>query len=197
MRTLIFGGWDAFAGPFRFLTIWALFFSFFAAGRMMAIQEGRSSRRWDGLVCMTAVIKTMVVFLYWRLYIADPTSVTSDGELAAWHLEIYLHLIGPLLQVIDTIFVHKSYRKLGPALAWLIGVIGAYVLWAELVVQPMNDSPLGSVTSGLPYPFLNNLELPERAVFYATNFVTGIILLLIYAVIAWAFRRRFPVLVTP
>jgi hypothetical protein len=196
LRTMIFGGWDAFAGPFRFLTIWALFFSFFAASRMMAIMERRSERRWDGLVCMTAVINTMVVFLYWRLYFADPTSVTSDGQLAALHLEIYLHLIGPLLQVLDTIFIHKSYRRLGPAFIWLVGVIGGYVLWAELVVQPMNNSPMGSVTSGLPYPFLNNLELPERMVFYASNLAIGIVLLLGYASIAWLVRRRFPAPVT-
>jgi hypothetical protein len=146
---------------------------------------------------MTAVINTMVVFLYWRLYFADPMSVTQDGQLGAWHLEMYLHLVGPLLQVIDTIFIHRSYRRLVPAFVWLVGVIGLYVLWAELLVQPMNDSPLGSVTSGLPYPFLNNLELPERMVFYATNLVTGVILLLIYAALAWAVRRRFPAPVVP
>lgn len=192
LRMLIFGSWDGFAGPFRFLTVWALFCSFFAFSRMMAIEEGRSEKRWDGFVCMTAVINTMVVFLYWRLYFADPTSVTPDGELAAWHLEIYLHLVGPFLQVIDTIFIHRSYRKLGAAFGWLIGVIGVYVLWAELVVQPLNNSPAGTVTSGLPYRFLNNLELPDRIGFYATNLAVGIVLLLVYAGIAWAFRRRFP-----
>ncbi|MDA9979948.1 androgen-induced gene 1 family protein [Yoonia sp.] len=197
IRTLIFGGWDAFGGPFRFLTIWALFASFFAFSRMMAMEEGRSDKRWDGFVCMTAVINTMVVFLYWRLYFADPMSVTTDGELGAWHLEMYLHLFGPLLQVIDTIFVHRSYRGLKVAFAWLIGVIAVYVLWAEFVVQPMNDSPAGTVTSGLPYPFLNNLELADRMGFYITNAVVGIVLLLLYAGIAWGFRRRFPAPVTP
>jgi hypothetical protein len=197
LRTLIFGGWDAFGGPFRFLTIWALFASFFAFSRMMAMEEGRSERRWDGFVCMTAVINTMVVFLYWRLYFADPMSVTTDGELGAWHLEMYLHLFGPLLQVIDTIFVHRSYRRLGAAFAWLMGVISVYLLWSELVVQRFNDSPKGTVTSGLPYPFLNNLELPERAVFYATNFATATVLLLLYAGIAWGFKRQFPVPVAP
>ena len=192
IRMLIFGDWDEIGGPFRFLTVWALFFSFFAFSRMMAIEEGRSARRWDGFVCMTAVINTMVVFLYWRLFFADPTSVTPDGELAAWHLEIYLHLLGPMLQVIDTIFIHRSYRRLGAALAWLFGVIALYVLMAELVFQPLNTSPSGTVTSGLPYPFLNNLVLADRAVFYASNFATAIVLLLVYAAIAWGFRRRFP-----
>ena len=191
IRTLIFGGWEDFGGPFRHLTIWALFCTFFAFSRMMALEEGRSDKRWDGFVCMTAVINTMVVFLYWRLYFADPHSVTSDGQLGAWHLEMYLHLFGPLIQVVDTIFVHRSYRRLGAAFAWLMGVISVYVLWAELVVQPMNDNPAGTVTSGLPYPFLNNLELSERAVFYGINIATAIVLLLVYAAIAWGFRRRF------
>ncbi len=197
LRTLFFGSWDGFGGPFRYLTIWALFCSFFAFSRMMAIEEGRSTHRWDGFVCMTAVINTMVVFLYWRLYFADANSVTDDGQLRAWYLEMYLHLLGPLLQVIDAIFIHRSFHRLRAAAAWLIGVIIAYVLWAELVVQRFNDRPEGTVTSGLPYPFLNNLELSERAVFYATNFATGILLLLIYAAIAWGFRRRFPAPATP
>lgn len=192
IRTLLFGGWDQFGGPFRFLTIWALCFSFFAFSRMMAIEEGRSTRRWDGFVCMTAVVNSMVVILYWRLYFADPNSVTSDGQLGAWHLEMYLHLFGPLLQVIDTIFIHRSYRRLGAALAWLFGVIGFYVVCAELVFQPLNSSPAGSITSGLPYPFLNNLEFADRAVFYGSNFVVAVVLLLFYAALAWGFRRLFP-----
>ncbi|MFT6076512.1 MAG: hypothetical protein ACJAZ1_003446 [Yoonia sp.] len=192
IRTMIFGGWDAFGGPFRFLTIWALFASFFAFSRMMALEEGRSEKHWDGFVCMTAVINTMVVFLYWRLYFADPMSVTTDGELGAWHLEMYLHLFGPLLQVIDTMFIHRSYRRLGAAFAWIMGVIATYVLWAELVVQPMNDSPAGTVTSGLPYPFLNNLEIADRMGFYITNVTVGVALLLIFASFTWAFKRQFP-----
>ncbi|WP_342077279.1 hypothetical protein [Yoonia sp. SS1-5] len=197
IRTLVFGGFDNFGGPFRFLTIWALFASFFAASRMMALMEGRSDRRWDGFVCATAVLNTMVVFLYWRLYFADPNSVTRDGQLAAWHLELYLHLFGPLLQWIDTVFIHRSYRRLLAAVGWLTGVIALYVLWAELIVQRFNDTPVGSVTSGLPYPFLNNLELPGRLIFYATNLGMAFVLLLAFAGIAWLVRRQFPVPATP
>lgn len=192
LRTLFFADFSNFGGPFRFLTIWALFLSFFCASRMMALEEDRSTRRWDGFVSMTAVINTMVVFLYWRLYLADPTSVTRDGELGQFYLEMYLHGLGPALQIIDTIFVHRSYRKLLPALGWLFGVISAYVAWAEFAVGPMNTSPVGTVTSGLPYPFLNNLELSGRAVFYGSNFVVAIVLLLVFAGAAWLIRRTFP-----
>ncbi|MDE0849707.1 hypothetical protein [Yoonia sp.] len=197
LRTLFFSDFGNFGGPFRFLTIWALFFSFFAASRMMALEEGRSTRRWDGFVGMTAVINAMVVFLYWRLFFADPTSVTSDGELGQFYLEMYLHGLGPALQIIDAIFVHRSYRKLLPAMAWLFGVIAAYVAWAELVVGPMNASPIGTVTTGLPYPFLNNLEPSGRAVFYGSNFAIGLVLLLVFAGAAWLIRRTFPLQTVP
>ena len=196
LRTLILGDFGPSGGPFRYLTIWALFFSFFAASRMMALEEGRSDRRWDGFVSMTAVINTMVVFLYWRLYLADPASVTSDGELGQFYLEMYLHGLGPALQVIDRLFVHRSVRPVAGC-TWLVGVIAVYLAWAELFVGPMNASPVGTVTSGLPYPFLNNLEFADRMMFFGTNLCIGIGLLLIYTGIAWLMRRSFPVRIAP
>jgi hypothetical protein len=189
LRTLAFSSFEHFAGPFRYLTIWALFMSFFAASRMMALVEGRSTRRWDGFVGATAVVNAMVVFLYWRLFFADPGSVSSDGELGPLYLELYLHALGPLLQWVDAIFIHRSFRRLGPPLAWLFGIIAAYVAWSELVLMPMNDVPVGTVSSGLPYPFLNNLELSGRAVFFGSNFAVAIVFLLVFAAIAWGVRR--------
>ena len=197
IRMLVFSDWDQFAGPFRFLTVWALFCSFFAFSRMMAIEEGRSERRWDGFICMTAVINTMVVLLYWRLFFADPNSVTSDGQLAAWHLELYLHGLGPALLVFDSLFIHRSYRKLPAALAWLTGVVATYLVWAELVLEPLNTSPSGTLTSGLPYPFLNNLEFADRAVVYVSYFAAGVVFLLIYTGLAWGIRRLVPARAVP
>ena len=192
IRTLVFSDFSFFGGPFRFLTIWALFMSFFAASRMMAIVEGRSERRWDGFVSMVSVINAMVVFLYWRLYFADPMSVTRNGELSQFYLEMYLHGLGPALQLIDTLFIHRAYRQLKQAFVWLLGVISIYILWSEVAVQRFNDSPMGDVTSGLPYRFLNSLEFPDRAIFYAINFAVGIVLLLVFASISWLIRRTFP-----
>jgi len=51
---------------------------------------------------------------------------------------------------------------------------------------------LGSVTSGLPYPFLNNLGGGDRAMFYAGNIVTAFVVLAVFAGVARAVRRWLP-----
>ena len=182
---------DYFApgGPFRFLTIWALLCSFFAASRLIALAEGRSTRRWDGFISMTAVLNAMVVFLYWRLYFDDPTSVTRNGQLQVWWLEYYLHLVGPLLQWIDALFFHRAFRAPKRATLWLLGLISAYLIWAELFVQRFNSRPLGSVTNGLPYPFLNNMTIDDRLMFYMVQAASALMLLAAFSILAWGINR--------
>ena len=84
--TLVFGSYEHFGGPFRYLTHWALFMSFFSASRMTALVEGRSARCWDGFICATAVINAMVVFMYWRLFLEDPNLVPLTGSLGRFTL---------------------------------------------------------------------------------------------------------------
>ena len=176
-------------GPLRYLTIWALFCSAFVALRLLLLSLGKSDQRWDGFVGMTAVLNAMVVFLYWKLFFADPKSVTSDGELGVWWLEFYLHLVGPALQWIDALVFHKAFRKFRASLVWLVGIIIAYVAWAELFVGPMNAKPIGSVTTGLPYPFLNNLTFDDRMVFYIGNVVVSFVFLCGFFAICWVLSR--------
>jgi hypothetical protein len=164
-------------GPFRFLTIWALLLSFFCASRMMALVEHRSEKDWPELVAVTAVLNFMTVFLYWRLFLANPDSVTgADGPPEAW-IQYYVHALGPALQWGDMLFIHRNVRHFRRALGLLFAVVSAYVVWVELVVRVLNDRPLGEVTSGLPYPFLNDLDLTGRALFYGQTVISAILVL--------------------
>jgi len=192
VRMIAVGPYDGFGGPFRYLTVWALLLSFFCASRMIAREEGRTERRFDAVVSATAVVNGMVVFLYWRLYFDDPTSVTRDGELGRWWLEYYLHALGPALQWLDAFLIHRSFRRPLWAAAVLTGIVAGFVAWSELVVAPLNASPAGEVTSGLPYRFLNNMEPGERAVFYATNLGMALGLLAVMCAVAWVIRRGLP-----
>ena len=56
----------------------------------------------------------------------------------------------------------------------IVGICLLYVLWSEAITAPLNATPEGSVTSGLPYPFLNNMVFSERLSFYATTTLTGL-----------------------
>ena len=161
--------WSNAGGPLRYLTNWALIASALAAVAMMARSLGLSDRRRDALVAVAAVMNAVVVIQYWRLYLMDPANVNS-GDPLVWWLEYYLHLTGPVLQWIDALFILRAFRG-GHlrALTALIGLVVVYALWAELFVGPLNDKPSGSVTSGLPYPFLNNMEFQARLIFYGVN----------------------------
>ena len=177
-------------GPFRFLTIWALLLSFFCASRMLAITERRSTRDWAPVVGATAVLNAMVVLLYWRLYFIDPSLVNSNKE-PVWHQEYYLHLIGPILQWIDMLFIWRGFRRYVPAAGVLVSVTIIYILWTELILQNIGDRPLGTATSGLPYPFLNDMEMGARLVYYGSNVAVALVMLALFWGLAVAVRRLF------
>lgn len=188
LHQLFLGNWGGPGGPFRYLTIWALFLSFYAASRMLALMEHRITREHQVTAMCAAVLNVMVVFLYWRLYLTDP-SLVNGGEPPIWYLEYYLHGLGPALQIIDALFVGRVFRRVWRAVLPLLGIIATYVAWAELFVQRFNVKPTGTVTSGLPYPFLNSLEWPERLNFYLINSGTALALLAVFGIIGAVLYR--------
>lgn len=175
-------------GPFRFLTIWALILSFFSASRMLALSEHRITRNHRVTAMCASVLNAMVVFLYWKLYFNDPALVNGDGAIV-WHQEYYLHGLGPALQIFDALIIARAFTRPLRAVLPLLTIILAYVVWAELFVQRFNETPFGSVTSGLPYPFLNSLELPGRALFYGSNAAVAVALLAGFAALMWFIDR--------
>ncbi|WP_208351894.1 hypothetical protein [Pseudaestuariivita rosea] len=187
---MFFSSYAQLGGPFRFMTIWALLASFFCASRMIAIMEDRSDMRWDAMVTITAVLNGMVVFLYWRLYFIDPALVNNDEPV--WWREYYLHLLGPMLQWIDALFIHRGNRRPIRAAAGIAVFVSIYIAWIELIVQRFNTLPAGNVTSGLPYPFLNDMTAPDRISFYASNFAIALIMLTIVVILAAILNRLLP-----
>lgn len=185
---LFTGDYGNFGGPFRYLTFWALLMSFVSASRMLAFTEHRTDQDWSAYAMVTAVANGLVVFLYWRLYFIDPALVNGGGEILWWN-EYYLHLMGPVLQWIDFLFILGGARKILRPLAGLALLILAYSSWIEVILQPLSIRPTGTVTSGLPYPFLNSMVLADRIGFYATTAVTGAVFLLVFWGLSAGMRR--------
>ena len=115
----------------------------------------------------------MVVFLYWKLYFIDPSLVNYSGS-SVWFQEYYLHVLGPLLIILDALFFNNSFTQIKKGLLTILGICLLYILWTEALTGPLNTTPEGTVTSGLPYPFLNNMVFAERVSFYATTILTGL-----------------------
>ncbi|MEO0357644.1 MAG: hypothetical protein AAF386_05010 [Pseudomonadota bacterium] len=187
--TIVVSNWAAPGGSFRYLTVWALFMSTFVAVRMLMVSYEMSDRRFDGFVSATAVINAMVVFLFWRLYFEDASSVTKDGTLEAWWREFYMHGLGAVLMWLDALFLNRVFRRIGLGLVWLLGTIVVYLTWSEQFIGRFNDVPVGTVTSGLPYPFLNDLEFPQRMEFYVTNVIVALVVFTIFCAFAFVLRR--------
>lgn len=163
-------------GPFRYLTNWSLLLSFFAASRMLAFTEHRSKDTWPNLVAVAAIVNLMMVYLYWSMRLRDPGMIDTGLRHPIW-ADYYLHLLGPLLLWFDALFIRRAFEAFRSAALWLMVTASVYLCWIELFVARFNGRPQGLVTSGLPYPFLNDMVLVERLVFYGTR-IAGAVLLL-------------------
>lgn len=172
----------------KFLTLWGFYGSFLVALLMLARSYNLTAKRFDGFVSMVIVLNILVVFLYWRLYFEDPALVNANGPIVWWR-EYYLHLTAEILMWIDAFFFFGAWKKIKSGLAWLAGIIISYVALIELYIKPRNTFPSGTVTEGLPYPFLNNMELSERFVFYGTTAGTAAVMAALTVGVAFILSR--------
>jgi FAR-17a/AIG1-like protein len=179
---------DRFGWQFRFLTIWGLSFNVVVAGLMLRYSLGYSERTFNPLVSASVVLNAIFVFMYWKLWFIDPSLVNSGGPIV-WYQEYYLHALGPGLMVLDAFLILGVFRRIIPTLAVTLAIFIGYIAWIELLVGPRNTFPTGKVTSGMPYPFLNDMALDGRMVFYATTIGTALVFMLIGWAVAAGLRR--------
>jgi len=171
-------GSSDFGWQFRYLTIWGLTANLVVAAMMLRYSLGLSEKTYNPFVSASVVLGVVVVFMYWKLYFTDPKLVNGDSVMP-WYQEYYLHLGSQILMMIDAFFILGAFRRLGATFVVMLVIFLAYIGWTELLVQPLNIYPEGSATSGLPYPFLNDMQTIPRMIFYATTIGTGVVIMLI------------------
>ena len=57
-----------------------------------------------------------------------------------------------------------------------------YFAWLEFLVGPNSNFPVGKITTGLPYPFMNDMLLEHRLIFMVMCFLCG-------ALLAWILTK--------
>ena len=177
---------DASAG-WRYLTNWGLTLNLLVATWAVAARWVPKMNEQNPLLPPALTISSMVVILYWGLYIIDPNLVNSNGGLP-WYSELYMHL-GTTIFVYSEAFLFNRapIKKLKSLLT--VAFLGlAYILWVDQVVAPSNTSPCGltSDVCGYPYPFLNDLTGATRIAFYL---LAGSAMLGLSATIHWIWSK--------
>ena len=172
-----------FGWQFRFLTIWALTLSLMYAANAFRLALGLTHHRQERLAMVAACVNAIMVTLYWWMRLSDPSAL---GPWEGGVRDLYLHAIGPGLQIVDAVFVLGAFGRPIRAVPGLLLTVVAYVAWIELGVAPLNDAPIGDVTSGLPYPFLNHMDPGNRATFYVAAALGGLAFLGAFHIV---FRR--------
>lgn len=190
---LFTANWEFFGAHFRFLTIWALTFSALSSWFMLQLSMGWTTARREVFASVTVVLNLTVVLMYWKIYFEDPSLFYgADGQPGPWYEEYFLRALGPALQVFDALFLLGTFSRIKPIAVSVTALPIAYLIWIEFVIRPLNDGPVGSVTTGLPYLFLNNMDVSGRAMFYLTTTITMLVLMLIAWALAALIRKIRP-----
>lgn len=164
--------YNNFGIQFRYLTIWGLTGAMIATWLLYRTKRDGFPETYLPFVSAIAVLNAMVVFLYWKLYFIDPSLVNYSGSVV-WFQEYYLHVLGPLLIILDALFFNNSFTQIKKGLLTILIICLLYIVWTEALTGPLNTTPEGAMTNGLPYPFLNNMAFAERISFYTTTILTG------------------------
>ena len=175
---------EGFGLQFRFLTVWGLTVYVVIAALMLRISHNRSDESYNTFVSAGVVLAAVVVFMFWKLWFTDPSLVSANGP-NVWYQTYYLHALGPALVALDAFFILGAFTLLGRTIVAVLMILVPYILWLEILVAPFNSVPVGTVMSGLPYPFLNNMDQTERLGFYGTVIGTAVV----FTFVGWVISK--------
>ena len=101
---------EGFGWQFRYLTIWALIAHVIVGYGLLMSSIYKTYTVNDGLVAMAAALGLYVVIMYWGLVFIDPELVNGEHK-PFWLREYYLHLAGPLILLVDAVFIKKALEN--------------------------------------------------------------------------------------
>ncbi len=164
-------------GGWRYLTNWGHSFNLLALSWALASHKIPMLQARNPVLPTALTMGTIVVILYWSLYIMDPALVNGANPLP-WYSEWYMHLGSTVTVYIEAFVLNKSPTTPRRALVPLACVATCYILWVELVVPNYNNRPCGLTTDvcGYPYPFLNDLSVTSRYGLYVAAFTAMVFL---------------------
>ncbi|MBL42488.1 MAG: hypothetical protein CMM49_07510 [Rhodospirillaceae bacterium] len=178
-------------GGLRYLTNWVLILNLLVAVNAV-MNEHLERTPFNFIIPATLSMNFVVIALYWGLRIIDKSYLdvnTEDWSTFEWLWDFYLHWGMSILLLIELFFFNKSSSKTISSYFTLMVIFFSYIFWIELIIMPNNDEPCGNYTCGFPYPFLNEMELSDRNIFYFGVWVLGTVSFVLARVILWASKK--------
>ena len=124
-------------------------------------------------IAISSMMGLFTIILYWGLFFIDPNLVNYADERLDLFREIYLHFAGPTLLFLDAFIFKKAFSNFKKIIPYAFVINFGYFAWLEILVAPNSDFPVGKITSGLPYPFMNDMLLEHRLIFMVVCFLCG------------------------
>jgi hypothetical protein len=164
-------------GGWRYLTNWGHSFNLLALTWALSSHKVPALQTRNPILSTALTMGTIVVILYWSLYIIDPALVNGANPLP-WYSEWYMHLGSTVTVYIEALLLNKAPSQPKRALVPLGLVATCYISWIEWVVPNYNNRPCGLTTNvcGYPYPFLNDLSVTSRYGLYLGAFIAMVFL---------------------
>ena len=163
-----------FGKQFKFFTLWSFIANFLVFSILFLSMIGIRIKIPDSLVATSTLMGIFTIILYWGLFFIDPNLVNYTDQRLNLFREFYLHLIGPLLLVVEGFLFTRAFKNFFNITLCAAAINFGYFSWIELVVARFNEFPKGTITNGLPYPFMNDMGISERLIFSASCFIFGI-----------------------
>ncbi len=161
----------------------------FAIGAVLLIRNVEDPR-WFGILraCVTSYMAVTGIVYNTLLRGVD----VSEGSVVAWSNEI-LHVVGPLLIVLDYLFATDRIRLSWTTIWW---VVSFPIVWAvyTMIRGPLAYNDLAQKRTWYPYPFLDPANSPEGyvSVLFYVVLIAAIIGGVGCAVVAISRRPRWP-----
>ena len=163
-------------GGLKYLTNWVLTLNLIVAFDAIIFEVTRKVKLFNSIISATIAMNIVVIALYWGMRSVDETLLDVNTEkwtLLQWIWDSYLHWGMALIVLIEAIIFNSIYDKLIRAYTVLIVIFLGYIFWIETFVSQYNTDPCGSINCGFPYPFLNDLNISERTIFYLGVWILG------------------------
>lgn len=176
-----------FGWQFRYFAVWALTLGLAAGALTFRLSLVPDAGAPNSLLLVAAAVSALQAVLFWFFRLSDPSAIGAGGAGGDPVRIVYLHVLMPAFIWLEAVVFNRTARAAPAAACWLLMTLAAYVLWIEGAVVPLNPVPAGAVTSGMPYPFLNDMTQGARAALYAKASIVGVGLIgLVHWAAVWA-----------